>query len=39
MSAHYIASLLSMTLILVRLDMLIDSHLGGTAKNYEAFLM
>ena len=33
MSAHYIASLLSMPLILVRLDMLIDSHLGGTAKN------
>lgn len=32
-SAHYIASLLNLPLILVRLDTLIDSHLGGTAGN------
>ncbi|MGE7112706.1 AAA family ATPase [Lysinibacillus sp. NPDC047702] len=32
-SAHYIASLLNLPLILVRLDTLIDSHLGGTANN------
>lgn len=32
-SAHYISSALDLPLILVRLDALIDSALGGTAKN------
>lgn len=32
-SAHYMASLLNLPLMLVRLDTLIDSRLGGTAGN------
>lgn len=32
-SAHYIASVLELPLLLVRLDTLIDSALGGTANN------